>query len=144
MSDWKPSDVFPPPSERMKHVAVQSAARIAAEFHANPAELHNQLKALFDRYDEARSRVLDEYHRREVEALVCAPTRVAATKPPEPSRREWIIERCTQQWIGSELVYDMRVALDRCNRIWPDEFRGHNVANCKCERHAELRACIAE
>jgi hypothetical protein len=80
--------------------------------------------------------------------------------------REWIIQRCTQQWIGSELQYEdwplsspafqlsrqnvrsqdlmtrdeMIVALDFCNLHWPDEFKGHNVMNCRCEAHAHFRA----
>lgn len=71
--------------------------------------------------------------------------------------REWIIQRCTQQWIGTELQYqdwgpfgpgimapvtktEMIEALDVFQRRWPDdEFRGHNVGNCKCEAHTLLK-----
>jgi hypothetical protein len=56
--------------------------------------------------------------------------------------REWIIQRCTQKWIGSELQYEdfpiaqglmthrqMMRALERVQRLRPnDEFRGHNIA----------------
>jgi len=57
-------------------------------------------------------------------------------------RGEWVIQRCTQHWIGTELQYEdwpgyadqlmtrtqMVAALDDCNRQWPQhEFRGHNV-----------------
>jgi hypothetical protein len=78
-----------------------------------------------------------------------------------PEEREWIIQRCTQWWNGVELVYqdwigaelfdgriprmsDLRLmtrsemlrALDWCAKEWPnEEFRGHNVANCRCEEH---------
>jgi hypothetical protein len=69
--------------------------------------------------------------------------------------REWIIQRCTQRWIGTQLRYEdfpasawqkqswrflpvmtkeeMLKALTYCGQRWPmDEFRGHNVMNCKC------------
>jgi hypothetical protein len=57
---------------------------------------------------------------------------------------EWIIQRCTQRWIGTELQYEdwpgysehlmtrteMLAAVEECDREWPQhEFRGHNVAN---------------
>jgi hypothetical protein len=68
----------------------------------------------------------------------------------DSERAEWIIQRCTQQWVGAELQYqdwgpygpgtmtpltksDMLAALEAFQRRWPDEeFRGHNVANCNC------------
>lgn len=79
--------------------------------------------------------------------------------------REWIIQRCTQRWNGLELVYqdwigaelldgavrqmpdfglmtrsEMLRVLDWCATEWPDEeFRGHNVANCRCEEHRLLK-----
>jgi hypothetical protein len=82
-----------------------------------------------------------------------------------PEEREWIIQRCTQRWNGIELVYqdcigaelfhwtvrqipnfelmtysDMLRALDWCAKKWPDEeFRGHNVANCRCEAHRLIK-----
>jgi hypothetical protein len=76
--------------------------------------------------------------------------------------REWIIRRCTQQWIGKTLQYEdfplgaakvgwpypgimnrsmMIQALDYCNRRWPDsEFQGHNIANCSCPEHSALKS----
>jgi hypothetical protein len=66
--------------------------------------------------------------------------------------REWIIQRCTQEWIGIELQYqdwgpygpgtmapltrdEMIEALDAFQKKWPDdEFRGHNISGCKCHR----------
>jgi hypothetical protein len=56
--------------------------------------------------------------------------------------RVWIIQRCTQQWIGTDLKYEdvtsrqniltrgeMLRALDRIGRRNPnDEFRGHNTS----------------
>lgn len=71
--------------------------------------------------------------------------------------REWIIQRCTQEWIGIELQYqdwgpygpgtmspltrnEMIEALDAIQRRWPDdEFRGHNVSGCKCHRGTSPR-----
>jgi hypothetical protein len=59
-------------------------------------------------------------------------------------RREWIIQRCIQQWVGSELQYEdwpgyaerlmtreeMITALRECEQRWQEhEFRGHNVVN---------------
>lgn len=55
--------------------------------------------------------------------------------------REWIIQRCTQKWIGTSLVYEdfptpeglmtrteMIKVLERVDRAHPvDEYRGHNV-----------------
>ena len=67
--------------------------------------------------------------------------------------REWIIQRCTQRWIGTELVYEdwlgavgpiigaavhddlmtyyeMLRALEVCAASYPDdEFRGHRVTS---------------
>ena len=57
------------------------------------------------------------------------------------SNRVWIIQRCTQKWIGSELQYEnfptreglmtraqMVKVLDRVNRQNPnDEFTRHNT-----------------
>jgi hypothetical protein len=91
-------------------------------------------------------------------------------------KREWIIRRCTQRWVGTELIYEdwpvreafrrsfvgplpglvgrcdenelmvrdeMTAALDLCVRQWPDEeFAGHNVANCRCADHEELKALL--
>ena len=57
-------------------------------------------------------------------------------------RNEWIVQRCTQRIIGTELQYqdwpgyaerlmtrtEMLEALKECNQRWPDdEFRGHNA-----------------
>jgi hypothetical protein len=82
--------------------------------------------------------------------------------------REWIIQRCTQRWNGSELLYEdwigaelfdgagrqmgnielmtrpeMIEGLEWCAKRWPDdEFRGHNVANCRCKQHA-FPKCVA-
>jgi hypothetical protein len=54
----------------------------------------------------------------------------------------WIIQRCTQQWIGASLQYEdwpgycekllsydeMIEALKQCDQRWPEhEFRGHSV-----------------
>jgi hypothetical protein len=54
----------------------------------------------------------------------------------------WIIQRCTQQWSNSDLLYenwpgyceqtmfrsDMVQALQECANRWPQhEFRGHNL-----------------
>jgi hypothetical protein len=64
------------------------------------------------------------------------------------TQREWIIQRCTQRWIGTELQYEdwpsanrpktrteMLEALEYCGKQWPDEeFRGHNIANCDCHK----------
>jgi hypothetical protein len=81
------------------------------------------------------------------------------TKPEElvSEANEWIIQRCTQQWIGIELQYqdwgphgpgtmtpvtksEMQEALDVFQRRWPDhEFRGHNVIHCRCETHQGLK-----
>ncbi len=76
-------------------------------------------------------------------------------------KREWIVQRCTQRWIGTELQYqdwgphgpgtmtpviksEMLEALDVVQRRWPDdEFRGHNVLNCTCEAHSELKESAA-
>ena len=59
-------------------------------------------------------------------------------------RGEWVIQRCTQRWVGTELQYEdwpgyadqlmtrtqMLAALNECNQQWPEhEFRGHNVIN---------------
>lgn len=63
-------------------------------------------------------------------------------------KREWIIQRCTQRWIGTELQYEdwparqepltqieMLDKLAYWNDQRPDdEFRGHNIANCQCGR----------
>lgn len=77
--------------------------------------------------------------------------------------REWIIQRCTQRWVGTELQYqdylgsigpivtacavedlmaidEMMRALDICGKSSPDELRGHNVMNCQCERHQHFVA----
>jgi hypothetical protein len=85
---------------------------------------------------------------------------------PPAENREWIIQRCTQRWNGSELLYEdwigaelfdgaarhmgnielmtrseMIEGLERCAKKWPDdEFRGHNVANCRCKQHAFSQA----
>jgi hypothetical protein len=67
--------------------------------------------------------------------------------------RVWIVQRCTQQMVDHpQLQYqdwgpygagtmtpmtksEMLKALDVFQRRWPDEeFRGHNVVNCKCHR----------
>lgn len=82
-----------------------------------------------------------------------------------PEGREWIIQRCAQLWNGAELVYqdwiaaelfngsvpempnfelmtrsEMLRALDWCTKKWPnEEFRGHNVANCRCVEHRLLK-----
>jgi hypothetical protein len=78
--------------------------------------------------------------------------------------KEWIIQRCTQRWKGTELIYDdwkdfcalhgiaadsrdfalmthdeMVEGLDRCNAQWPYEFRGHNAVNCRCPEHAHFK-----
>ena len=67
--------------------------------------------------------------------------------------REWIVQRCTQRWIETELQYEdwpaiqcpvtqteMLEKLKYWNREYPDaEFRGHNVANCKCETHTAFK-----
>lgn len=63
---------------------------------------------------------------------------------------EWIIQRCTQEWIGTELQYqdwgphgpgamipvsktEMIDVLKAIEKRWPDdEFRGHNIGACKC------------
>ncbi|HVY94515.1 MAG TPA: hypothetical protein VHA14_17255 [Bryobacteraceae bacterium] len=38
---------------------------------------------------------------------------------------------------------EMIAALDEAARVWPEhEFRGHNVAHCRCERHAHLKLSI--
>ncbi len=69
----------------------------------------------------------------------------------QPETGEWIIQRCTQQWIGTELQYqdwgiygpgtmtpfltksEMMERLEAIEKRWPDdEFRGHNVKNCRC------------
>ena len=62
----------------------------------------------------------------------------------DTERREWIIQRCTQVWIATELQYDdwpgyaehlmtrseMLSALQECEGQWPQyEFRGHNLVN---------------
>jgi hypothetical protein len=64
---------------------------------------------------------------------------------------EWIIQRCTQRWRGTELQYEdwpgfceqrmtnaqMLTALTVCNTRWPDEeFRGHNTAHQGREKAA--------
>lgn len=78
--------------------------------------------------------------------------------------KEWIIRRCTQQWIGQNLQYknflgacgpiigsllqedlmsreEMLRALDVCCQTYPhDEFAGHNVKNCRCEEHRAFKA----
>jgi hypothetical protein len=87
--------------------------------------------------------------------------------------RQWIVQRCTQQWKGTELLYQdwmvkpMSIAsstlavvsnyhsedlmtktellekLTKCHEQWPDdEFRGHNIVNCKCDAHVVLKAGI--
>lgn len=77
------------------------------------------------------------------------------------TQREWIIQRCTQRVIGSLLEYEdwlaandvwgddyqelmteaeMLIGLEICEREWASqEFRGHNVINCRCENHACYR-----
>lgn len=70
---------------------------------------------------------------------------VASRQSPVPSSREWIIQRCMQCWVGTELQYEdfptpegrmtreqMVTVLERVCRQHPDkEFRGHNVANSR-------------
>ena len=67
--------------------------------------------------------------------------------------REWIVQRCTQRWIETELQYEdwpaiqcpvtqteMLEKVKYWNREYPDdEFRGHNVANCECEAHTAFK-----
>lgn len=72
------------------------------------------------------------------------------TREGEGEMREWIVQRCTQQWLGTELVYEdwpgyserlmtraeMESALSECNRKWfKEEFRGHNAVLCRNPRH---------
>lgn len=83
--------------------------------------------------------------------------------PKRTPAREWIIQRCTQRWVGTELQYEdwadavsalatpvMRQALMtraemlEALKLWEerrpqDEFRGHNVMNCACANHAALK-----
>ena len=72
-----------------------------------------------------------------------------SNKATTADRKEWIIQRCTQVWVGTELQYEdwparqqpvirpeMLTKLARSNEQRPDdEFRGHNVANCKFPGH---------
>jgi hypothetical protein len=79
--------------------------------------------------------------------------------------REWIIQRCTQYWKGSALIYEdwpffldrglprlgftrlmtrdeMKSALEYCKASWPeDEFRGHVVSDrclpMGCNHHVD-------
>jgi hypothetical protein len=87
--------------------------------------------------------------------LRLAPSWNTGAENKVPDRQEWIIQRCTQRWIGTELQYEdwpttygakaktrseMLGALKRLETAYPDdEFRGHNVANCKCPNHANFR-----
>lgn len=62
--------------------------------------------------------------------------------------KQWIIQRCTQRWAGTELQYEdfptleglmtrsrMVEALDRVSREHPgDEFRGHRVVGASPSR----------
>lgn len=79
-------------------------------------------------------------------------------QPGAVEKREWIIQRCTQQWIGTDLQYQdwgpygagtmipvtktkMLKSLESFQRRWPDEeFRGHNIIHCRCEDHKELKS----
>lgn len=81
-----------------------------------------------------------------------------------PEAREWIIQRCTQRWVGTELLYEdwiageytepleirppndllthaeMLEALKFCEESWPGhEFRGHNAMVCRCTDHESLK-----
>ena len=69
-------------------------------------------------------------------------TPVGSRAGSNAGRREWIIQRCTQVWVGTDLRYEdwpryaerlmtrreMLSALQECERQWPEyEFRGHNL-----------------
>lgn len=65
--------------------------------------------------------------------------------------KEWIIQRCTQRWIGTELRYEdfptpeglmtrdqMIEVLSRvCEEHQDDEFRGHHVMNVLASQKAQ-------
>jgi hypothetical protein len=89
---------------------------------------------------------------------------MSAKQPVVVAAAEWIIQRCTQRWHRRngilELIYEdvpglplmtrpeMVAALERRDDVRSpeyssDEFRGHNVANCRCPEHATHKGLAA-
>jgi hypothetical protein len=73
--------------------------------------------------------------------------------------KQWIIQRCTQRRRpaecvgGFELIYEdwdlepvteerMQAKLKSLGNSETDEFRGHNVRNCRCPEHAHFKSDV--
>jgi hypothetical protein len=113
------------------------AERIALSVNACAALSPESLRALVE----------NRLARAAMQAVYAPDDAVEAAAPA--ASREWIIQRCTQRWQGNDLVYEdfptpeglmtreeMVAVLDRVNREYSAEFRGHRLSPAE-------RACAA-
>lgn len=63
--------------------------------------------------------------------------------PTQLIYEDWTIDRAAGAALQVLTRDEMLAALDETAGLWPEhEFRGHNIAHCRCERHAHLKSSI--